>query len=146
MGQLDQNLFTQLFVYVPQGQSDLFKQQYSENNSYKSKIVFIEDTHEIYVNGKSFGYNYDETIEAIWTAIRKNAGDITTINTNINLLNTTISNEALVREAKDAELSNFINNKVSAEETRAKNKEDEIDASIVSLIRRVTTLENRVFI
>lgn len=146
MGQLDQNLFTQLFVYVPQGQSDLFKQQYSENNSYKSKIVFIEDTHEIYVNGKSFGYNYDETIEAIWTAIRKNAGDITTINTNINLLNTTISNEALVREAKDAELSNFINNKVAAEETRAKNKEDEIDASIVSLIRRVTTLENRVFI
>lgn len=146
MGQLDQNLFTQLFVYVPQGQSDLFKQQYSENNSYKSKIVFIEDTHEIYVNGKSFGYNYDETIEAIWTAIRKNAGDITTINTNINLLNTTISNEALVREAKDAELSNFINNKVATEETRAKNKEDEIDASIASLIRRVTTLENRVFI
>ena len=146
MGQLDQNLFTQLFVYVPQGQSDLFKQQYSENNSYKSKIVFIEDTHEIYVNGKSFGYNYDETIEAIWTAIRKNAGDITTINTNINLLNTTISNETLVREAKDAELSNFINNKVAAEETRAKNKENEIDASILSLIRRVTTLENRVFI
>lgn len=146
MGQLDQNLFTQLFVYVPQGQSDLFKQQYSENNSYKSKIVFIEDTHEIYVNGKSFGYNYDETIEAIWIAIRKNAGDIATINTNINLLNTTISNEALVREAKDAELSNFINNKVVVEETRAKNKENEIDASILSLIRRVTTLENRVFI
>ncbi len=146
MGNLDTNLFTQLFVYVPQGQADLFKQQYSENDGYKSKICFVEDTHEIYVNGKSFGYNYNEVLEAIWETVRKNSEDITTINTNINLLNTTLSNEALVREAKDTELSNLITSKVNTEETRAKNKEDKLDASIINLITRVRNLENRVLI
>ena len=146
MGNLDTNLFTQLFVYVPHGQSELFKQQYSENDDYKSKICFVEDTHEIYVNGKSFGYNYNDVLDAIWEAIRKISQDITTINTNINLLNTTISNETLAREGKDLELSNFIVNKVNTEETRAKNKEDKLDASIINLITRVRNLENRVLI
>lgn len=138
---LNTNLFTELLLYVPAGSSEQFKQQYSENNEYKSKIAFIEDTHEIFVNGKSFGYNYEEAIEEIWNAIRKNASDIVTINSNINLLNTALSNEALAREAKDTELKNYIDNKISTEQTRAITKENALNTSIINLTNRLEYLE-----
>ncbi len=114
MSILNTNLFEELFLYIPQGKSSQFKQQYSENDKYKSKIAFIEDTHEIYVNGKSFGYNYDEAIEEIWNILREHASNISTINSNIDLIQTLINNEQISRETKDSELNtkytNLLNN------------------------------------
>jgi hypothetical protein len=78
---LSNNLFQELFVYVPAGKADEFKQRSYE---FKSYIVFIEDTHEIYVNGRSFGYNYDELLEEIWTAIHNMQNDILQLETDFN--------------------------------------------------------------
>ena len=144
MSNLNTNLFTELFLYVPAGASEQFKQQYSKSNEYKSKIAFVEDTHEIFVNGKSFGYNYDEVLEEIWNAIRKNADDIVTINSNINLINTALSNEALVRDAKDTELKNYIDSKITSEHDRAVSKENNLSSSISTLESRVAAIERRI--
>lgn len=78
---LSNNLFQELFVYVPAGKADEFKQRSYE---FKSYIVFIEDTHEIYVNGRSFGYNYDELLEEIWTAIHNMQNDMLQLETDFN--------------------------------------------------------------
>ena len=145
MGNLNTNLFNELFIYVPRGESERFKQQYSENNQYKSKITFIEDTHEIFVNGKSFGYNYDEALEEIWNVLRQHTQDFVTVNANINQINTAITNEALVREARDTELSNFINSKVNTEQSRAQLKENALNTSILSLISRIENLERHIY-
>lgn len=45
----------QLFVYIPHGSSKEFIEKYSQSKEYKQKIVFVEDTKEIYTNGKAFG-------------------------------------------------------------------------------------------
>lgn len=78
---LSNNLFQELFVYVPAGKAEEFKQRSYE---YKSYIVFIEDTHEIYVNGRSFGYNYDELLEEIWDAIHGLQNDMLQLETDFN--------------------------------------------------------------
>ena len=45
----------QLFVYIPHGSSKEFIEKYSQSEEYRQKIVFVEDTKEIYTNGKAFG-------------------------------------------------------------------------------------------
>ena len=137
--------FNDLFMYVPQGELDNFKKQYSEDEELKSKIIFVEDTHEILVNGKSFGYNYDEMMEQVWEALKKNSDVLTTVNANISLLSTTISNESLVREAKDTELNNAVSARIKQEEERAIKKEDELESSIQNLLARVEYLESHSF-
>lgn len=63
---LNNNLFQELFLYVPADKTQAFKEH---STDYKSYISFLEETHEIYVNGMPFGYNYEEQLEEIWNAI-----------------------------------------------------------------------------
>lgn len=47
----------ELFVFVPKGMGQTFIKRYATDDAYKKKISFVEDTGEIYTNGKSFGGN-----------------------------------------------------------------------------------------
>ena len=78
---LSNNLFSELFLYVPSDKTQEFKQHCTD---YKSYIAFLKETHEIYVNGKSFGYNYDELLEEIWSAIHNLQSEMLQLETDFN--------------------------------------------------------------
>lgn len=90
---LSNNLFSELFLYVPSDKTQEFKQHCTD---YKSYIAFLEETHEIYVNGKSFGYNYDELLEEIWSAIHNLQSEMLQLETDFNThkdeVDTTVQN------------------------------------------------------
>lgn len=78
---LNNNLFQELFLYVPADKTQEFKQH---STDYKSYISFLEETHEIYVNGMPFGYNYDEQLEEIWNAIHTLQNEMLQLETDFN--------------------------------------------------------------
>ena len=55
----------ELFVFVPTGMGQTFIKRYATDEAYKKKIAFIEETGEIYTNGKCFGTNYKSAIDEL---------------------------------------------------------------------------------
>ena len=56
---------TELFVFVPTGMGQTFIKRYATDEAYKKKITFVEETGEIYTNGKCFGTNYKSAINEL---------------------------------------------------------------------------------
>ena len=55
----------ELFVFVPAGMGQTFIKRYATDEAYKEKIAFVEETGEIYTNGKCFGSNYKSAIDEL---------------------------------------------------------------------------------
>ena len=55
----------ELFVFVPTGMGQTFIKRYATDEAYKEKIAFVEETGEIYTNGKCFGTNYKSAINEL---------------------------------------------------------------------------------
>ena len=55
----------ELFVFVPAGMGQTFIKRYATDEAYKKKIAFVEETGEIYTNGKCFGSNYKSAIDEL---------------------------------------------------------------------------------
>ena len=55
----------ELFVFVPAGMGQTFIKRYATDEAYKKKITFVEETGEIYTNGKCFGTNYKSAINEL---------------------------------------------------------------------------------
>ena len=55
----------ELFVFVPAGMGQTFIKCYATDEAYKKKIAFVEETGEIYTNGKCFGTNYKSAIDEL---------------------------------------------------------------------------------
>lgn len=55
----------ELFVFVPAGMGQTFIKRYATDEVYKKKITFVEETGEIYTNGKCFGTNYKSAIDEL---------------------------------------------------------------------------------
>ena len=55
----------ELFVFVPDGMGQTFIKRYATDEVYKKKIAFVEETGEIYTNGKCFGTNYKSAINEL---------------------------------------------------------------------------------
>ena len=55
----------ELFVFVPAGMGQTFIKRYATDEAYKEKIAFVEETGEIYTNGKCFGTNYKTAIDEL---------------------------------------------------------------------------------
>lgn len=165
------NLIQKSLIFVPAGKKDIFYDEYFENEAYKSKIIFVEDTHEILVNGKSYGYNYDQIIDdlgsELWTAYHENENDIVdirqniiTINANINdvnialhNINTLLQNESSVRDLKDTQIQNNVTSIQSEQQITNTNINsainninillNKINSNITSLTQRVRKVEQR---
>lgn len=61
----------ELFVFVPAGMGQTFIKRYATDEAYKHKISFVEDTGEIYTNGKCFGTNYKSAIDELSGKVQK---------------------------------------------------------------------------
>ena len=61
----------ELFVFVPAGMGQTFIKRYATDEAYKEKIAFVEETGEIYTNGKCFGTNYKSAINELSGKIQK---------------------------------------------------------------------------
>ena len=55
----------ELFVFVPTGMGQTFITRYATDEAYKKKITFVEESGEIYTNGKCFGTNYKSAIDEL---------------------------------------------------------------------------------
>ena len=55
----------ELFVFVPTGMGQTFIKRYATDEAYKKKITFVEESGEIYTNGKCFGTNYKSAIDEL---------------------------------------------------------------------------------
>lgn len=55
----------ELFVFVPAGMGQTFIKRYATDEAYKHKISFVEESGEIYTNGKCFGTNYKSAIDEL---------------------------------------------------------------------------------
>lgn len=55
----------ELFVFVPAGMGQTFIKRYATDEAYKKKIAFVEESGEIYTNGKCFGTNYKSAIDEL---------------------------------------------------------------------------------
>lgn len=58
-------IINELFVFVPVGMGQTFIKRYATDEAYKEKIAFVEETGEIYTNGKCFGTNYKSAIDEL---------------------------------------------------------------------------------
>lgn len=61
----------ELFVFVPAGMGQTFITRYATDEAYKKKIAFVEETGEIYTNGKCFGTNYKSAINELSGKVQK---------------------------------------------------------------------------
>ena len=61
----------ELFVFVPAGMGQTFIKRYATDEAYKKKIAFVEETGEIYTNGKCFGTNYKSAIDELSRKIQE---------------------------------------------------------------------------
>ena len=58
-----------MFIYVPKGSSKQFITVYAKDDAYKQKIAFVEDTAEIWTNGKAFGVNESSMLDELTTKL-----------------------------------------------------------------------------
>ena len=64
----------ELFVFVPAGMGQTFIKRYATDEAYKEKIAFVEETGEIYTNGKCFGTNYKSAIDELSRKVQEVKG------------------------------------------------------------------------
>ena len=64
----------ELFVFVPAGMGQTFIKRYATDEAYKEKIAFVEETGEIYTNGKCFGTNYKSAIDELSRTVQEVQG------------------------------------------------------------------------
>ena len=64
----------ELFVFVPAGMGQTFIKRYATDEAYKEKIAFVEETGEIYTNGKCFGTNYKSAIDELSEKVQEVKG------------------------------------------------------------------------
>lgn len=64
----------ELFVFVPAGMGQTFIKRYATDEAYKKKIAFVEETGEIYTNGKCFGTNYKSAIDELSEKVQEVKG------------------------------------------------------------------------
>ena len=121
---LNTNLYEENLVYVPLGSGNQFKQQFSESKDYKSKISFVEDTHEIFVNGKSWGFNYDKELNDLSNRLDEHDAHMATEDEHMSTIdakialqnqhianyNTLLSNYNTLLETKISNLTTELNN------------------------------------
>lgn len=61
----------ELFVFVPTGMGQTFIKRYATDEAYKKKVSFVEETGEIYTNGKCFGVNCKDAIDELSEKVKK---------------------------------------------------------------------------
>lgn len=77
----------ELFVFVPTGMGQTFIKRYATDEAYKEKIAFVEETGEIYTNGKCFGTNYKSAIDELSgkvQEVKEKNDELTNILNNLN--------------------------------------------------------------
>ena len=70
-----------MFIYVPKGSSKQFITVYAKDDAYKQKIAFVEDTAEIWTNGKAFGVNESSKLDELTTKLSSLESSLSGINT-----------------------------------------------------------------
>ena len=64
----------ELFVFVPTGMGQTFIKRYATDEAYKKEITFVEESGEIYTNGKCFGTNYKSAIDELSRKVQEVQG------------------------------------------------------------------------
>ena len=77
----------ELFVFVPAGMGQTFIKRYATDEAYKKKIAFVEETGEIYTNGKCFGTNYKSAIDELSEKVQEVKGKNDELANTLNALN-----------------------------------------------------------
>ena len=77
----------ELFVFVPAGMGQTFIKRYATDEAYKKKIAFVEETGEIYTNGKCFGTNYKSAIDELSGKVQEVKGKNDELTNTLNALN-----------------------------------------------------------
>ena len=77
----------ELFVFVPAGMGQTFIKRYATDEAYKKKITFVEETGEIYTNGKCFGTNYKSAIDELSGKVQEVQGKNDELTNTLNALN-----------------------------------------------------------
>ena len=77
----------ELFVFVPAGMGQTFIKRYATDEAYKKKIAFVEETGEIYTNGKCFGTNYKSAINELSEKVQEVKGKNDELANTLNALN-----------------------------------------------------------
>ena len=77
----------ELFVFVPAGMGQTFIKRYATDEAYKKKIAFVEETGEIYTNGKCFGTNYKSAIDELSRKVQEVKGKNDELTNTLNSLN-----------------------------------------------------------
>lgn len=77
----------ELFVFVPAGMGQTFIKRYATDEAYKKKIAFVEETGEIYTNGKCFGTNYKSAIDELSGKVQEVQGKNDELTNTLNTLN-----------------------------------------------------------
>lgn len=77
----------ELFVFVPAGMGQTFIKRYATDEAYKKKIAFVEETGEIYTNGKCFGTNYKSAIDELSGKVQEVQGKNDELTNTLNALN-----------------------------------------------------------
>lgn len=89
----------ELFVFVPVGMGQTFIKRYATDEAYKKKIAFVEETGEIYTNGKCFGTNYKSAIDELSGKVQE-----------VQEKNDELSGKVQKVQEKNDELANILNN------------------------------------
>ena len=77
----------ELFVFVPAGMGQTFIKRYATDEAYKKKIAFVEETGEIYTNGKCFGSNYKSAIDELSRKVQEVQAKNDELTNTLNALN-----------------------------------------------------------
>ena len=83
----------ELFVFVPAGMGQTFIKRYATDEAYKKKIAFVEETGEIYTNGKCFGTNYKSAIDELSGKVQEVQEKNVELTNTLNALNANTINE-----------------------------------------------------
>lgn len=155
-----------MFIYVSKGSGKQFITVYAKDDAYKQKIAFVEDTAEIWTNGKAFGINetskFDElaakvsslesSLDGINTTkfkevtdwITAHGVDFTKVTTDIESIKQSIKDEVDRATAEDQKISQHIN-KIDAKLTEIKNvqiwKEFTVDQDAPEITEETKTVE-----
>lgn len=155
-----------MFIYVPKGSGKQFITVYAKDDAYKQKIAFVEDTAEIWTNGKAFGINetskFDElaakvsslesSLDGINTTkfkevtdwITAHGVDFTNVTKDIESIKKNVKDEVDRATAEDQKISKYIN-KIDAKLTEIENvqiwKEFTVDQDAPVITEETKTVE-----
>lgn len=155
-----------MFIYVPKGSGKQFITVYAKDDAYKQKIAFVEDTAEIWTNGKAFGINetskFDELAAKVSSLESSLAGinttefkkvtdwitahgvDFTKVTTDIESIKQSVKDEVVRATAEDNKISQHLN-KIDAKLTEIENvqiwKEFTVDQDAPVITEETKTVE-----